>query len=538
MNNKQKTVAVFGGSFDPVTKAHVQIIEALGKKFTHVVVLPCYISPFKQEGCVASGEDRVACLRSETVHLENVKVSKWEIKREKISYSHEAVAHYREKYADAKLYFVIGSDCVAGLPDWRNADYLAQNATFYVVRRAGYPVPQKVRATLAALGFKVIYSTLEAGDFSSGAVRVAVALGKEEEYVPASTAQYIRAHGLYGEYKKYTDAYATFGLKPERIAHTFRAVKEGIRLSKIHGVNVHDAVVALLLHDIGKYASPAVLKAHNVSVPDYAAIQKEAPAVLHSFVSAGIARDYFGCPEHIVSAVKNHTCGAADMTDLDKVVYLADATEEGRDYEGVAQLRRLAASDLDRAMRKALRSTERMLKAEGRPVFGQTKEARKYFEELCRKKYAVKKAAPVFERKSAPVFEKKPASDTSTRHKKFAHLPQKGGKDMALYIAECLSDKKGQDIVLVDLADKSVIADYFVIAGANSATAVKAMADYVDEKLSKDNGIEPLRRDVSPKWAVLDYGDVIVHIQHREAREFYRLEKLWDNGTNVIPFEE
>ena len=50
--------------------------------------------------------------------------------------------------------------------------------------------------------------------------------------------------------------------------------------------------------------------------------------------------------------------------------------------------------------------------------------------------------------------------------------------------------------------------------------------------------MEPLRRDISPKWAVLDYGDVIVHIQHEEAREFYRLEKLWDNGDNVTPFTD
>ena len=88
------------------------------------------------------------------------------------------------------------------------------------------------------------------------------------------------------------------------------------------------------------------------------------------------------------------------------------------------------------------------------------------------------------------------------------------------------------------MAQKTVLADCFVIAGANSTTAVKAMADYVDEKLSKDHGIEPLRRDISPKWAALDYGDVIVHVQHAEAREFYRLEKLWDNGDNVTRFND
>ena len=89
---------------------------------------------------------------------------------------------------------------------------------------------------------------------------------------------------------------------------------------------------------------------------------------------------------------------------------------------------------------------------------------------------------------------------------------------------------------MVDIGQKTVIADYFVIVGAGSTTAVKAIADYVDEKLSKDCGIEPIRRDVSSKWAVIDYGGVILHVQHEEAREFYRLDKLWDNGDNIVRF--
>lgn len=532
MANKVQKVAVFGGSFDPVTNAHLQIIRELSRKFSRVVVLPCYISPFKQEGCSASGEDRVKMLRKVTADLENVKVSKWEIKREKVSYSADAVRHYREKYDGAQIYFVIGSDCVAGLPDWKDADYLAANATFYVVRRAGYTLSKTVKENVASLGFALKFASVKTSDDSSALVRAAVAFSQAQQWVPAEVAEYIEKHELYRTYVQYTQAYKTFGMKKERIEHTLRAVKEGIRLAKLYGEDVHETITALILHDVGKYATRATLKAQNVEVENYAALAKEAPSVLHAYVSAAIARDCFGCNERIVSAVQKHTTGSADMSALDKIVYLADATEEGRTYEGVERLRKLAAKDLDKAMLRSLKATIKSLKAENRPVFGETVAAAKHFAEVCREKTAAKKAAPVFAPKKADEPKEK-----KTKPAPAQNLQGKDGKTMANFIAHCLSEKKARDVVILDVTQKTVLADCFVIAGANSTTAVKALADYVDEKLSKDHGIEPLRRDISPKWAVLDYGDVIVHIQHNEAREFYRLEKLWDTGDNITHIE-
>lgn len=104
---------------------------------------------------------------------------------------------------------------------------------------------------------------------------------------------------------------------------------------------------------------------------------------------------------------------------------------------------------------------------------------------------------------------------------------------LAKKIATILDDKKGRDIVIIDLSDKSIIADYFVIGGAKSTTAVKSLADSVDEKLSKE-GLEPLRRDgfSEAKWIAVDYGSVILHVFHEETREYYHLERLWIDGAN------
>ncbi len=101
-------------------------------------------------------------------------------------------------------------------------------------------------------------------------------------------------------------------------------------------------------------------------------------------------------------------------------------------------------------------------------------------------------------------------------------------KGMADAIAYLLDFKKGKDIVTLDLSEKTVIADYFVIASAFSSTAVKALADFVEDELSKV-GIEPSHRDVDQKWIALDYGSVIVHVFYKELRDFYRLERLWSD---------
>lgn len=104
-------------------------------------------------------------------------------------------------------------------------------------------------------------------------------------------------------------------------------------------------------------------------------------------------------------------------------------------------------------------------------------------------------------------------------------------------ICKLLDDKKAIDITLVELTDLTVIADYFVICSARSNTQVKALSDIVEEGMSKA-GVEPLRVEGKQegRWAVLDYGDIIVHIFYEETRRLYSLESLWSNGANVTHY--
>jgi ribosome-associated protein len=108
------------------------------------------------------------------------------------------------------------------------------------------------------------------------------------------------------------------------------------------------------------------------------------------------------------------------------------------------------------------------------------------------------------------------------------------GKELALKIAHILDERKAQDIKIINVNKKTVIADYFVIAGGNSRTQVNALADEVEYKLGLE-GIKPTRVEGrgDGTWVLVDFDSVLVHIFGRESRDFYKLEKLWAEGTPV-----
>lgn len=112
--------------------------------------------------------------------------------------------------------------------------------------------------------------------------------------------------------------------------------------------------------------------------------------------------------------------------------------------------------------------------------------------------------------------------------------------EKTLTICKYLSEKKAYGIVYIDVESKTSLCDYFVICSGRSSTQVKSLAENLDEKLEKEFSLTPKRREGvrEGRWAVLDYEDVIVHIFNDEERDFYHLERLWENGTNLTRYED
>ena len=109
----------------------------------------------------------------------------------------------------------------------------------------------------------------------------------------------------------------------------------------------------------------------------------------------------------------------------------------------------------------------------------------------------------------------------------------------ACAIAGVLDDKLGKDITILNISQVSVLADYFVICSADTPTQVKALTEYVRDRIKKWFERIPIgeENDMKNRWNLLDYGDVIVHVLHREERETYAIEKFWNHAL-VIKKEE
>ncbi|MCC8141590.1 MAG: ribosome silencing factor [Lachnospiraceae bacterium] len=113
---------------------------------------------------------------------------------------------------------------------------------------------------------------------------------------------------------------------------------------------------------------------------------------------------------------------------------------------------------------------------------------------------------------------------------------QDTSKEMARAACHALSEKKAEDIKVIDIHEISVIADYFVIASAANSNQLQALIDEVEEELYKlGYTLDKLEGNRRSSWILMDYKDLIVHLFSREDRLFYDLERIWQDGTFIEP---
>lgn len=111
-------------------------------------------------------------------------------------------------------------------------------------------------------------------------------------------------------------------------------------------------------------------------------------------------------------------------------------------------------------------------------------------------------------------------------------------RELAMAAAQAAADKKAQDIVILDVTDQLVITDAFLLAAAPNERQVLAIVDAIEERLAQlPEKAKPVRREGerAGRWVLLDYVDLVVHVQHSEEREFYALDRLWKDCP-TIPF--
>ena len=174
--------------------------------------------------------------------------------------------------------------------------------------------------------------------------------------------------------------YLKNNLKPARYGHTLGVVNTAIKLAEIYGEDKNKAEIAALCHDVAKNMSNEELKKvidnENIAL----SIDEENTQELwHSIIGPVIAKKVFGIEdEEVLSAMRWHTTGKENMTNLEKIIYLADLIEPSRKFDGVDEIREIAYKDLDLGMLKALTHTTIYLLTKGCAVDINSVKARNY----------------------------------------------------------------------------------------------------------------------------------------------------------------
>lgn len=197
-----RSLGLLGGSFDPIHLGHLMLAEAALRsgRVEWVVFIPACHSPFKEREPYAPGLVRVKWVRMALSGWTRCSVDDREVRRGRVSYTVETVQEYLAEYPTVQLYWIIGSDLIEGLPQWKDADRLATSVRFLAVRRPGTEVlhlPDRFHIELIE-GVGV--------DISSTEVRRRIRSGEPFHlWVPPVVAQSIEEGGYY---KGGSDKYA------------------------------------------------------------------------------------------------------------------------------------------------------------------------------------------------------------------------------------------------------------------------------------------------------------------------------------------
>ena len=363
-------IALFGGSFDPVHREHVNFVRAAIRELSLdlVVVMPSRLAPHKRLGAQADGEARLQMCRLAFEHEPRVRVSDFELSQEGVSYSCLTCRAFAKQYPDAERYFLVGADMLEDFFTWRQPDDILKHVTLVACGR-GAEETEALRARFYSAFGKDFLSLGFSGEaVSSTDIRVSLAFGKKPEPLDERVFAFIRERGLY-THPAIAPALALE--KPERREHSFRVAQMACARARSLRIPEDKALLAAALHDCAKYVPLSSPLLEGFSCPE-----NVPPPVLHQYTGAYLAEQHFGIRDReVLDAIRYHTSGRAGMGELEKLVYLSDLLEAGRDFPGVETLRALFWNDLDECLFESLRHEVEYLNGTGKEVYPLTQEA-------------------------------------------------------------------------------------------------------------------------------------------------------------------
>ena len=382
-------IGIYGGTFNPPHIGHIQAAKEACKalSLSKLYLLPDRTPPHKvmPEGS-ATPEQRLSMLRIAVSGCPQIEVSDMELKREGVSYTYETVLQLKQMHPEAELVLLMGTDMFLSFHTWRNPDVILANASlgvFYRGERGEGVAIEARRAEMEHFGHRVYQVKNEVIQISSTQLRRLLAFRCAGHFLPEGVLDYIRENRLYDTRAPWKnlpmeqlESVVVRLLNPNRVAHVLGCRDTAVELAKHWGADETDAARAAILHDITKAIDGplqlTLCDAYGKILSDFS---KRYPKTLHALTGSLVAERIFGENRQVVSAIEWHTTGKADMSLLEKIIYIADYIEPNRTIPGVEALRQLAFTDLDAALKMGLEMTLEHLKKQGSEVSPESREA-------------------------------------------------------------------------------------------------------------------------------------------------------------------
>ena len=385
-------IGIYGGTFNPPHLGHIRAARSAVDSFglSKLLMIPSCVPPHKQQPQNApTPEQRLEMVQAAIRKDEKIQVSDIELRRGGVSFTYETVGQLRLEYPETELVLLMGTDMFLSFDQWREPAKILQNASLGVFYRGEKGEREAILAQkekLESIGAKVYLAENQVTEISSTDLRRMLILDCAEGYLAPETAAYIRESNLYGVAKCYQnlseeelEAVVVSLLKPSRVAHVLGCRQEAVKMAAFWGADETDAARAAILHDVTKaldgFLQLELCKAYGVTLSDFS---RQNPKTLHALTGSLVAERIFGENKAVVEAVRWHTTGKADMTLLEKIIYVADYMEPNRDFPGVEKLRTLAYSDLDAALRCGLEMTLDMLRKQKKEISKESAEALRF----------------------------------------------------------------------------------------------------------------------------------------------------------------
>ena len=391
-------IGVYGGTFNPIHMGHMAAakfaMEYLALDLLYLI--PAGLPPHKTLAeDTPEAEHRLNMTQlAAGVIGKNVKALDIELRRTGKSYTLDTLRELRAKHPDDELYFFMGTDMFLTFHKWYKPEEIAALCTICAFGRSEADTEELFAVQreylVQTLGANVITLALpQIVEISSTQLREKLKTGDVGAYLHPAVYGYILREKLYGTHRDLTmldlselRCVALSMLGVSRIPHVLGTEEMAAALAIRWGVDEETARRAALLHDCTKLLSREqhyeFCRQYNREVDVY---EQQEEQLLHAKTGAILALHMFGADETICDAILYHTTGKADMTTLEKIIYLADYIEPTRSFRDLTKLRALAMEDLDGAMLMAFTMSVEHLEEKGSVVHPNSVRARDFLKQ-------------------------------------------------------------------------------------------------------------------------------------------------------------